>query len=274
MKKITRFALLSLVLLWVSINSYAANGLSVKDAQTFLHDSGLDALIDSLAPTMQQQLNLQKLSEANQLQFEEAEAAIIEAIQSVQNPDLAMQYLTTQADADSLKETMRFLSSPLGKRVTTVERESSTPEAQLEMQAYIAEMAKSPPPRERIELINSLTNSLNADKVMLTLMRGIFYSLLDVTQGLSPNASSGLKDALDAEWNRLEPVLTEQFKQFMTMGSHYSYRNLSDGDLKDYIAFLNTNSGQVYWMTGVEIINIYLKAFSSELVTILKRQRV
>jgi hypothetical protein len=274
MKPIYHFSALILTLMCLSFPGFAAKGLSEADAQTFLHDSGLDALIDSLAPTMEQQLNMQRLTQANQLQFAEAEDAIKQAINNIQGNELALNYLTTEADSKNLKAAMQFLASPLGRRIAVEEREASSPQAQLEMQAYAMQMAKTPPSEQRIELIQSLADALNADQVILSLMKGIFFTLVDVTEGLTPDASAGLKADLEAEWQQMEPMLSGQFRQFMVMGSHYSYRNLSDDDLKSYIDFLNTESGQAYWMAGLKIVDIYLQAFAQELVAIIKQQKV
>lgn len=273
MKPVYSFAILLMTFLCLAHPAHAGKGLSAQEAQTFLHDSGIDALIDSLPAAMEQQLNLQRLSQTNQLQFDEAEQAIKQAIDSIQGNQLALSYLTTKADAKNLKTAMQFLASPLGKQIAAEERAASEPDAQLEMQAYTMQLSKTPPDEQRIQLIQSLTQSLNADQVMLNMIKGIFYTLVDITEGLTPEASAELKKSLDAEWQQLEPVITEQFSQFMLMGSYYSYRNLTDEQLKDYIAFLNTESGQAYWKTGLKIVDIYLQAFAKELVAIIKQER-
>jgi hypothetical protein len=273
MKPLYRISVLILTLLCLSFSANAAKGLSEQEAQTFLYDSGLDTLIESLGPAMEQQLNLQRLTQTNQLAFDQAEAAIQQAVASIQGTDLAMLYLTTEADTEKLKQAMAFLASPLGRRIAAEERAASGPDSQMEMQAYAAEMAKSPPSEQRIQLVQALADALNADQVILNLMKGVFYTLVDVTKGLTPDASADLKASLDAEWQQMEPMLTAQFKQFMIMGTHYSYRNLSDEELKRYIDFLNTESGQAYWMAGLKIIDIYLQAFARELVSIIKQQK-
>jgi hypothetical protein len=251
----------------------ASNALSDSQAQTFLHDSGLDTLIASLPETMEQQLNLQRLTETNQLKFEEAQAAITLAVKNIQGRDLALKYLTTQADAESLKGAMEFLASPLGQRIAVEERAASSADAQLEMQAYAMEMAKTPPSQERIKVIQNLAGALNSDQVILTLMKGTFYSLLNITESLTPDASAALKAGMDEEWNKIEPMLTEQFGQYMIMGAHYSYRNLADADVKSYTEFLVTPSGQAYWKAGIEIINLYMQEFVKELVSIIQETK-
>lgn len=273
MKSVYNSAILVFTLFFLSLPGHAAKGLSAEEAQTFLHDSGLDVLIESLTPAMEQQLNLQRLTQANQLQFDEAEQAIKQAIDSIQGNALAISYLTTQADVKNLKKAMEFLDSPLGEKIAIEERLASEPDAQLEMQAYAMQMSKTPPSEQRIQLILSLTQALNADQVMLNLMKGVFFSLVDITDGLTPEASAGLKKDLQAEWQQLEPMLTQQFSQFMVMGSHYTYRNLSDVELKSYIEFLNTESGQAYWKAGLKIVDLYLQAFAKELVAIIKQER-
>lgn len=273
MKHVLACSAFLIVLVSFSLPSLAAKGLAPAEAQAFLHDSGLNELIASLPETVEQQLNLKRLTETNQLKFEQAKEAITQAANSIQSNNLAMNYLTKHADADKLKGAITFLASPLGQRVSAEEREASTPNAQLEMQAYAMQMAETPPPAKRIKLIQDLTDALNSDAVILTLMKGTFYSLLEVTEELNPEASDGLKEILDSEWQKMEPMLAEQFNQFMVMGAHYSYRNLSDEDLKSYIDFLNTDSGQAYWKAGIEIVNLYLQGFIKEMVTILEEEK-
>lgn len=270
MKRFAALSTLLLMMLFLALPSLAAKSLTDAQAQAFLHDSGLDTLISSIPQTMEQQLNLKRLTETNQLKFEEAETAIKQAAQGIQNTDIALNYLTNKADANLLKGAIEFLASPLGQRIAVEERAASSADAQLEMQAYAMQMAQTPPPVERIKLVQSLADALNSEEVILTLMKGTYYSVLDITEDITPDASDALKSSLDSEWNKMEPMLKAQFGEFMVMGAHYSYRNLSDEDLKSYIDFLNTPSGQAYWKAGIEIIDLYMQQFAKELVQIIK----
>jgi len=259
--------LLSFIVLTLLQSSFSfAAELSAEQARKFLKDSGLSELIDSLPEALEQQLNLPRLMAANAIQQETAKQAVNVVLNQVDGQKLALSYLTSTQIAQGLSGALDFLASPVGQRISAEERAAGTPDAQLEMQAYAMQMATTPPADARITLIQDLTVALNADQVILKLMKGTFYSVLDVTQSLNSELAKGLKVEMDKEWSKMEPVLSEQFSQFMVMGVHYSYRNISDEDLKSYIQFLNTPSGKAYWHTGIDIIDIYLKRFVSMFV--------
>tara|TARA_R110001592_G_scaffold177076_2_gene417318 strand:- start:129499 stop:130260 length:762 start_codon:yes stop_codon:yes gene_type:complete len=251
----------------------AAKGLSESQAKKFLQDSGLDALISSMPEAMEQQLDLQRLTEKNKLKLASVKSATSKAAQHIDNQRFALNYLTKQADAERLKGAIEFLKTPLGRKVVVEERAASSAEAQTEMQAYTKSMATSPPSPERIKLIQDLADSLNSDLVLMSLMKGTFYSLLDITRALNPDMAATLKAGLDEEWYKLEPKISAQFNQYMVVGAHYSYRNLSDAEVEGYMDFLNTPSGQAYWKTGIAIINLYMQEFIKELVSNIKASK-
>jgi len=261
MKQLSFF--ISLIFLQSSLA--LASGLSAQQAQTFMQDSGLIELIESLPETMEKQFNIERMSKVNALDVETARKEIGPAARRVNGLILAQDYLKGKQDAESLNGAMTFLASPLGKRIALEEQAASRPEAQLEMQAYMMQMSTTPPSDDRMNLVQNLSSALNADQVILKLMKGTFFSIVDVTEKLNPSKAGALQAELDQEWAKMEPVLTEQFSQFMVMGSFYSYRNATDQDLRDYIKFLKTPSGQAYWRTGLEIIDLYLKDFVVEL---------
>jgi len=78
------------------------------------------------------------------------------------------------------------------------------------------------------------------------------------------------KNEIELEWELLKPALTLQFEQVVMMSAHYSYRNLSNLELQQYIDFLAEPRGQLYWKASLAIIDIYLKQFFLELVDLLR----
>jgi hypothetical protein len=50
---------------------------------------------------------------------------------------------------------------------------------------------------------------------------------------------------------------------------HYTYRDISDRDLSDYMVFLETKNGQAYWEASVEIFNLYLGEFVKSFINLI-----
>ena len=251
----------------------SAKGLSSEEAENFLHDSGLTELISSLPDSMGQQLDVQRLSTNSGVAIDKTRQAVLKAAQKVDGRQIALVYLSKDSRAQELADARKFLASPLGQRISEEERKASTAEAQVAMQAYAQELQSKPIDKIRAGLVQDLSLALNADEVVIKLMRGVYYSVLDAVKVLNPHKMRDLKNRMDSEWKSMEPMLKQQFSAYMLMGANYSYRNLSDEDLKAYIQFLKSRSGQAYWQVGVDIIDLYIQGFVSELVTLLSEQR-
>ncbi len=250
-----------------------AKGLTADEAKKFLHDSGLRDLIASLPESMNQQLDAKRLSTNSAMSLDKTRQAIAKAAQKVDGEKIALVYLSQDTRAEDLAEALKFLASELGQRISAEERSASRPEAQIAMQAHAQEKASKPVDQPRIEMLEKLSSALNADQVVIQLIKGVYFSVLDAVSVIKPSKAKSLEQHMAQEWQSMEPMLRQQFSQFMLMGADYSYRNLSDENLLAYIAFLNSESGQAYWQVGVDIIDLYIQGFVSELVAELSNAK-
>lgn len=268
MNALVNRALAFLLLVFVSHAApLMAKGLSIEEAKQFLHDSGLSELIASLPDSMGQQLDMKRLSVNSSVSFEKTSAAVTHAAKKVDGEQIAMVYLSQDQRAEDLSEAIKFLASPLGQRISTEERAASTPEAQQKMQRYFQEQSFKSVKQDRAQLLEKLSLALNADKVVIQLMKGVYFSVLEAVAVINPNKAAALEARMNQEWQSMEPMLSQQFSEFMLMGANYSYRNLNDEDLSAYITFLKSKPGQAYWQVGVDIVDLYIQGFVSELVS-------
>ena len=257
------------LLIFLQCNFAHANeekaGLSIQQANQFMTDAGMNELVQSLPQLMSQQLNLQRLMTVSGMTQDETKQAVNKAIAHVDGNLIALKYLMQHHNAKALLDALNFLASPLGLRISREEKEASSPEGQLAMQAYAKTLSGAPPSAKREVLIKQLTSALNAEQVVLEVIRGTVFSILDVAKGINPEALKTLRPEIKKEWRQMKPALKSQLAQYMVMSSHYGYRNISDSDLKQYMAFLVTESGKTYWHAGIEVIDLYIKQFVIEL---------
>ena len=98
------------------------------------------------------------------------------------------------------------------------------------------------------------------------IVKGMMYTTADIMTKIKPEAASLMKAEVEAQWQKMEPILSAQMTQYLVVAYHYTYRNISDQELTDYNQFLLSPDGQVYWSVSIEIVNRYLKTFSENLV--------
>ncbi len=264
--------LVTLLVLCFSSVSVLAKGLSVEQSQRYLHDSGLGQILDSMPEMMAQQINLERLSAKNQEDIEKASQAIQQAIAEINGQSLAIDYLTTHGDAEKINEAFAFLETEVGKRILAAEAQANTPSAAMEMQKYAMEMASNPPNDSRISVVQGLVDQIRTDRWMYKIMESAFFASVDLMETLDKQLAVELRSAMENEWQTIKPMLEAQMEQGILMGAYYSYRNLSDDDIRAYSAFLETPAGQSYAETGMEIINQYMQAFLREMMMSIQRE--
>jgi len=250
------------ILVILNLSMAQAENLSIEQAQNFLHLSGLQQSIDSMPQQFEQQVNLQRLLSEDIVEHEKAGTLINEAVAGIDGQGLAINYLTTNPKAGGLSQAITFLESDLGKTIVVAESKANDPEFQVAMQAYAHEMAtNNSTSAKRLELIQQLIQSLHVEEVMLNMVKGMMFSTLDIFKAVKPEAAGFMETEFDKEWQNIETVLKAQLSQYMVLSMHYTYRDISDQDLSEYMVFLQSKNGQVYWGASIEIFNLYLGEF-------------
>jgi hypothetical protein len=247
------------LLIWLQVGVVQAAGVSSEQAQNFLHYSGLNHMIDELPGMFQQQFNMDALAESDAKSKQQMHAALASALAEVQGNSLALAYLTSEADASSMQKILAFLESPLGKRIMDAENAMNTPEGQAQMQQYLAQMAKNPPPAGRAKLLDQLRDALQLEQLMIGMSRDIFFSSIEIAREIKPEKVQGMEQM----WGQLESMMRAQMQQMATASVYYTYRDLSDRDLIDYAAFMQSADGKAYLTIGTEIANRYVTAMTS-----------
>ncbi len=266
--KLKGFYIFILVIFNLSVAQ--AENLSVEQAQKFLHISGLQQGIDMLPQQFEQQINLQRLLTEDIVEHEKIGSLMNEAIAEIDGQGLALNYLTTNSKAGGLSHAISFLETDLGKAIVVAESQANEPVFQAEMQKYAHEMAtNNSTSTERLELVQKLIRSLHVEDVMMNMVKGMMFSTLDIFKAVKPEAADFMEAELEKQWQSMEGVLKAQFSEYLSLSTHYIYKDISDQNLSEYIAFLNSKNGQVYWTSSMDIFNLYLNEFTKNFVNLI-----
>ena len=259
--------LLTTLLLLLHITFTNASTLTVEQVQKFISISGLASAIDSMPSQFRQQFNLQALVREDKISTEKASKAMEEALAQTNGYQIAESYLLSRSDAASLVNAITFLESNLGRTIVAAEALANEPEFQLEFQSYALEMSKNPPSDERAQLIRELNASLNSEDVIVEMVKTMMFVAVDFFKEFDPEVSESMESELEAEWQKVEPMLRGQMSQYIVLASHYVYKNLTNKQMNQYMDFLNSKDGQIYWEASMGIFQVYINDLVKNMLT-------
>ncbi|MDX1453244.1 MAG: hypothetical protein R3183_11855 [Oleiphilaceae bacterium] len=246
-----------LLLIAFALNTYAA-APSVEQVQKFIDVSGLGSSIESMPDQFRQQMQLQQLLEEDKLSMEVVQSAIEQALNDVNGYAIAESYLLQSSDAAKIETTIAFLESDTGRRIVAAEKAAQSPNYQAELQAYATQLAQNQPSPERQQLVNEFMAVTNAVEVVVNTIKVMMYAAVDFFEAYEPEKEAQAKSAIDAEWQKIAPIMKEQMRQYVLLSSYYTYRELSDSEFKAYNEFLASDAGKAYFEVSMGIYEKYV----------------
>lgn len=171
---------------------------------------------------------------------------IIEAFNPAEILNQVVANMTEAGDQGWLRGTLAFLATPLGRKMTKFEKDASGSESYLGMKQWGLRLKDNPPPRSRVQLIHEVTSAAK-----------VFESSLDTAVNMSMAMVLALEAAKPAKhlWDeeqyrqakaRVREALTGRMRNIVFLRLLYTYREASDGEIKDYIRFYQGKAGKKY----------------------------
>jgi len=148
--------------------------------------------------------------------------------------------------ARQLDDTLAWLDSPLGRRITAMENEAAEPAVLAPMQSYARELERRPPGKRRAELIGELNLATGASEFNAVMMEAAVLATALGMNAAQPVQQQVPADVLRQTVKSSLPDLRKQTEQVVTLALHYTYRSLSDPELESYLKFLKSPSGAAY----------------------------
>ena len=149
-------------------------------------------------------------------------------------------------DRSKLKAKLRWLRSPLGRRVAALEIATADPEHDSELAEFGATVAAKPPSERRRQLVERLDWVSCASDVSADVTAALSSS---VTRAIALNAGGGRRPSrrqIESQAEEVRAGAAVRLRQATIVSMLYTYRTLSDEELERYAEFESTEAGRWY----------------------------
>jgi len=159
--------------------------------------------------------------------------------------------MTGMLNDKQIDDTLSWLTTPLGRRITELENAASEPAAAPKIQAYTEELQKRPAPAPRMRLIQELNQAMGAQEMTNNFTEAMVLATALGVNAAQPQQQQVPADKLQKEVKANMPELYKQTEQMLTTTLLYTYVPLSDKEIETYIQFAKSASGAAYSRSAV-----------------------
>jgi hypothetical protein len=156
-------------------------------------------------------------------------------------------------DSAKLAKALEWYDSPLGKRITGLELASLIPDG-----GQGLDSENDRPSERRLDLIRRLDAGGGASDTTVDVTMSIVGSLTRAFQPALPAVARLSRGQLDHELTRVRNQTLERIRRACLLNMLSAYRDLTDGELEQYVRFVESEGGQWYMsvMNGTLLIAV------------------
>jgi len=241
--------ILALALLGASLLAHAATP-DQATLDRLYERSGMEAQFTTLPETMRDAF-LQGLAMGPEMNIPEARLEMLgDRVAGFYAPEdfrtAVEASLRKEMSAEQAQAVLAWLESPLGERITDVEEAAVGPDAYEKTQAYAAALDEGSVPEARVELLRELDEAVNLTETSVEI--GVHAQL----------AAALAANAVQPPERRLEPaqvmaivegsrgMIESMTREQVLLSLLYTYRDLSEAELRGYIEFANSPAGNTF----------------------------
>lgn len=152
-------------------------------------------------------------------------------------------------DEPRLLAARQAFSSPLFRKISDLEAQAGTPEATPRIREFVGEFRRQPPSQDRVALVRRVDEATGATDVnldaLIATVRGIALALDPLLPPEKRLKAGQLEQLLAQMRTNLRPSLNNE----VLLTLLYAYRTVPDEDLRQYLEFLESDTGR--WFNQV-----------------------
>lgn len=242
-----RRILFSLCLLWLATPALAAPDASgpAGEMREIFRLSGLETQLGALDELVAASLtpNLERIPAA---QKDAVRHAALEAFSSPVLQERVAARLVKVHEPKHAASALRWLRSPLGRRITLLETQTSTAEGMRALEQYAQQLKSQMPPAARVGLAQALDDAVGATDFAVELSLACARAAMSAIGGALPAERRLDPDQIEKAIGSQRQLLHEQLGQISLVSTLFTYRSLSDVELEHYLAFVRGDAGRWY----------------------------
>jgi uncharacterized protein YeeX (DUF496 family) len=191
------------------------------------------------------------------------------------NPDsirsILEDYIETHLSVGDIASVLQWLDSPLGLKITNIEKVASTPEAYREMVAALPTLKDTPDYDERLKLVHEIDKSVKATELIVDRMLNMQVITLSAMSKAFPAMNLPDEAIIRSNFEKNRSIITDAVSREIALSILFAYRNVSKEDIRDCIRFMKTDYGLRYHEVIQEASNMAYnycgKKFSDSVVS-------
>jgi len=211
----------------------------------YIELSGSKGLIESFPGQIQQMLAQKQAMSSDQEkeEFTEVSDLFKGAFDKEKMLAETSAYILKTTDRDSVEKFLEWLKRPLSKKVIA-EKNDVEKNSPASVQAFMADMKKNPLPPARLALIQDLENAIQETEFAVAISLEVLTGTISALNNAMPPEKKMPKAQVEAQIESIGAMLRGSLKEQVTTALFYSYRNITDKELKEYTAFYKTDIGK------------------------------
>jgi len=208
-----------------------------------IDDSGMKEMIEQLPAMVAVSFDQQPPPPINRDKFDKFREHFIQVFDPVKIRRTVTNNFSAQYEAKRFSELLALVNSPLAKKMTALEVEASTPQAQQEMmQMGDVIMGEASP--SRLELVQKLDEVMSATESGLDMQMMMTESMMINMNKIVPSTQRMTEEQLGQMLNQIRMQSLFPARQYMQLSFVYAYRTISDSELNEYIQLYQSEIGR------------------------------
>ncbi len=269
------------LILMLALVCLPLTGAMAKDdvwtPKEFIAASGIDKALAAITKGMRDAVNAPELDQA--IDAEKLKEVWPEAVETTFSEkhleDGFIEQLSGKITPKEYQAIRQFLESDFGRRVTRLEVDAHALDVS-ELNARGAEVAKSIAP-DRIRVIKEMIDAIGGVESGLTIAMNSSFAML---KGMQAGGAIPLQlpdEDIRKFLKESEPKMRQEIGALLALSTAYTYKDLSDEELKFYVDFLNSPAGKAMYKKSLTALDAMLSErmvdFGNTLMTLMGHRK-